>query len=334
MMKKNDEFENILDECLQKLIEGGSIESCLAQYPQYASELEPLLRTVQGTLKAADIRPRPEFRDRARYQFQKAIQEMPVKESRGFFTWMPRWATAVSIVVIVLLAGGGTVAASFNSVPGEPLYQVKLATESVRLAFTWSDIGKAELNAAFANERVKEIIRMAEKGDATLIAETTDRMNRQLLAVASLTGAVEATAEGARFNAMVATTAAPTPTALPTPVPSPTPTTGLTAPEITVPPAPQVLTTLPPPAAPEEGSLGLKHGPGAEATTNDNAGGAQGAGSEQQKLRDTLISQSQKNLQDLQDQLDKAPESLKPALRYAIEVAARAYENALEMLGD
>jgi hypothetical protein len=326
-MSKVNEFDNILDECLQRLIDGENIEACLSRYPQYASELEPLLRTAQGTLKAADIQPRPEFRDRARYQFQTAMREMPVKESRGFFTWMPRWATAVSIVVIVLLAGGGTVAASFNSLPGEPLYQVKLATESARLALTPSDIGKAELNAAFANERVKEIIRMAEKGNASLIAETTDRMNKQLLAVANLTGVVEATAEGAQFSAMMAPTATPAPVAVPSPTPTSTPT-AVPPPQVLATPAPTIIVTTP-----GEGFLGAKHGPGAEETINDNAGVTQGAGTKQQKLRDTLVRQSQKNLQDLQEELEKAPESLKPALRNAIEVAARAYEETLEMLG-
>jgi len=83
-MKKPREFDNILDELLERLVQGESIEACLAQYPEHAAELEPLLRTALNTLQATDIKPRPEFRQRASYEFQTAIREMPVKERRGF----------------------------------------------------------------------------------------------------------------------------------------------------------------------------------------------------------------------------------------------------------
>jgi len=53
----------------------------------------------------------------------------------------------------------------------------------------------------------------------------------------------------------------------------------------------------------------------------------------QQELRESLLRQAEENLRALQEQLEKAPEDLKPALRHAIEVAARAYEEALAMLG-
>ncbi len=327
-MSKMNEFENILDECLQRLINGESIEACLSRYPRYRAELEPLLRTAQDTLKAADIKPRPEFRDRASYQFQTALREMPVKEKRGFFTLVPRWATVVSIVVIVLLAFGGTVAASFNSLPGEPLYQVKMATETVRLSLTPSDTGKAQLNAAFADERVDEIIRMAEKGDAERIEETTDRLNRQLLAVANLTVTGEAIMENGDFSALMAPAALTTaPVAVPSPTSTPTSTVGLTPPQVTPAPTPTVV------SPPEEVFLGSEQAPGAEKALDSSAGGVKEAGSEQEKLRDILSRQSLENLRDLEEQLEKASESLKPALRHAIEVAARAYEEALAALG-
>jgi hypothetical protein len=326
-MTEMNEFDNILDECLQRLLKGESIESCLARYPQYASELEPLLRTAHATLKAADIKPRPEFRDRARYQFQAALREMPAKEKHGFFSFLqPGMATVIG-VAIVLLAGGATVAAAGSSLPGGPLYQVKLATESVRLALTPSELGKAALNASFADERVDEIVRMAENGDADLIEETTDRMNQNLLAVANLNVTGGAIREDMHFSAMneSAFTRAPVATAAPTATPSaeplPTPTP---APQIAT-PAPTVKITTPPP---DDGLSGLKHGLGIEEAAGDDMDSL----SAEQKLRDTLLRQAEENLRDLQEQLEKAPEFLKPALRHAIEVAARAYDEALAML--
>ncbi len=324
-MSKMNEFDNILDECLGRLIDGESVEACLSRYPEHAAALEPLLRTAQQTLKAADIQPRPEFRDRARYQFQAAIHEMPVKERRGFFAVLRPGLAAVVMLAVVLLAGGGVVAAAGNSLPDSPLYSVKLATESVRLALTPSALGKAELNAQFADERVDEIIKLAEKGEATLIVATTDRLNRQLMAVANLTGTGEEAAGGPYFSDMRAptTTPAPTPTATPTTTPAPTPTPA-PAPSPTektttmVLPVPTVI--IPPP---EEGVLGA---------ANDHEAATKNGGSEQERLIDTLTRQYYENIQALQAEWEKAPESLKPALLHAIEVAERAYAEALASL--
>jgi hypothetical protein len=312
-MNKIEDFDNILDECLQRLLEGETVEACLSLYPEHAAELEPLLRTAQNTLKTTDIRPGPEFRDRARYQFQSAVREMPVKERRGFFpTFRPALAVVV-MLVIVLLAGGGVVVASGNSLPGSPLYSVKLSTESVRLALTPSALGKAELNARFADERVEEIIRLAEKGDASLIEATTERMNKQLMAVASLTMTVEGRATGARFDAMNAPAATLTPTVALPPVPSPTQTEKAATTATTE-------TPLVVPSPPGEGLLGA---------ANDQIART---GGEQEQLRDTLSRQYAENIQALQDELTKAPESLRPALLHAIEVAQNAYAEALSGL--
>jgi hypothetical protein len=309
-MKKMNELDHILDECLQRLIAGETIEACLSRYPDYALSLEPLLRTAQNALKATAIRPRPEFRDRARYQYQMAIRELPVREKRNFFAaFRPALATAV-IVAIVLLAGGGVVTAAGGSLPDSPLYQVKLAVEEVRLALTPSDLGKAELNAQFADERVDEIIKMAGKGNIALVEETTDRMNRNLIAVANLTGTGKAMTEGASFgNLQVPAAMTPVPTASPK----------LTTPSLTPVPSPTV-------SPPEEGLLGEEH------QEADRSVETQNLSDEQAKLRDSLSQQYEENIRALQEELEKAPEVLQPVLRRAIEVAENAYAQALANL--
>lgn len=322
-MSKMNEFDNILDECLQRLIAGETIEACLSRYPDYAASLEPLLRTAQNTLKATDIRPRPEFRDRARYQYQVAIREMPVKEKHSFFAIL-RPSLATVVVAIVLLAGGSVVAAAGGSLPDNPLYQVKLATEAVRLALTPSDLGKAELNARFADARVDEIIKMADKGDVALVEMTTDRMNQNLIAVADLTSLSKVTAEGASFSSLQAPAATPVPTVTPTAVPTPTTPPKLTTPLVI--PVPTITVGLP-----EEGVLGKDN------QTQEDALGhrdveTQNVSDKQEKLRDSLTQQYVENIQALQDELEKAPEALEPALRRAIEVAEQAYVQALENL--
>jgi len=186
-MRKSKKFDNILDECLERLlVKGETIEQCLASYPEQAAELEPLLQTALAAKKASAIQPRPEFRARARYQFRSALQEAKTKRGRRFFVWQPRWATAIVIVLILLLAGGGTVAAAGNSMPDGTLYPVKLATENVRLRLTPSELGKAQLYANFADKRVLEIARMAKKGKPELVERTAQRLDAHLMMIARL----------------------------------------------------------------------------------------------------------------------------------------------------
>jgi hypothetical protein len=185
-MDKNKEFDNILDECLERLlVKGETLEQCLAHYPEQAAALRPLLETALTAKRASAIQPRPEFRARARYQFQAALQTVTAK--RRFFplAW-PRWATVVAVVLALVLAGGGTVAAAGNSMPDEPLYPVKLATEQVRLALTPSNISKAELYANLADRRVTEIVSMANKNKPRHLERVTNRLNNDLAMVAVL----------------------------------------------------------------------------------------------------------------------------------------------------
>ena len=320
-MKNMNEFDNILDECLQRLLAGETIESCLSRYPQHASDLEPLLRTAQDTLKAADIQPRPEFRDLARHRFQAAVREAPRKEKRGFFALLQPGLATVVTIAIVLLAGGGVVGAAGNSLPGSSLYPVKLATESVRLALTPSDLGKAELNAAFADERIDEIIRLAESGDAALIVETTDRMNTNLIAVANLAGnAKSAYGEEDLNTAFVPSAMAPLPTATPTAIPSPTATK-------TVPsPSPSSPVIEPPDGGLLGGTSPVQEGVADRNGADASADGAQAA------LRESILGQYYENLQALREELEQAPPSLRPALEYAVAVAEAAYAQALDDL--
>ncbi len=186
-MAKVTEFDNILSDCLDRLIKGKTVESCLKSYPHYAAELEPLLKTAQETITATAIEPSTEFRQRAAHEFQAVIRNLPAKQQHGWaFKWQLRWALPVVILLVLLGSGSGTVVAATNSLPDSPLYSLKMAAESVQLAFTFSDEGKAELYARFIDYRVEEIVKMVEKGDVNLVTLVTERMNGNIQAMAAL----------------------------------------------------------------------------------------------------------------------------------------------------
>jgi len=265
------EFDNVLDECLERLlVKGETIEQCLQSYPEQAANLKPLLQTALAARQTVAIQPRAEFKARARYQFRSALQEVP-SQKRLSFSWLPRWATVVAIVLGVLMMGGGTIAAASYSMPDSLLYPVKLATEQVQLALTPSDIGKAELCAKLADRRVAEIIHMADKGDAQQVEAITQRLDERLVMLASLTSAPE-----------VAET-------------------------------PRML-EAPPPMQLEE-TESSREIPGDK---NNRA-----------KLRTTVANYAINHPAGLRAALKKAPESAKPALRRAINVAEAGYERAL-----
>ena len=186
------ELDNILDECLERLlVKGETIEQCLQSYPEQAATLKPLLQMALTTRKAVAIQPSAEFKAKARYQFRSALQEVASQRRHPFLGWLPRWATVVAIVLGVLMMGGGTIAAAGYSMPDTLLYPVKLATEQVQLALTPSDIGKAKLCAKFADKRVVEIIYIANKGNAQQVEVITQRLDERLVMLASFTSAPE-----------------------------------------------------------------------------------------------------------------------------------------------
>lgn len=357
-MKKSKEFDNILEECLERVLTGGeTVEQCLASYPEQADELEPLLQTALLAKGAVDIKPRPEFRARARYQFQSELREMELKRERRFFGWQPRWATVVIAVVVLLVAGSGTVMAASNSMPDEPLYPVKLATEAVRVALTPSDLGKAELYVKLADKRVAEIARMADKGKAEQVEKTAERFNAHLIAMASLAAPRER--EVVPQDRGPATFEAPAPEATtrevaPEPeIPTPRPAAEEAPPPAVVeapPPAaeraprppvekapPPTAERAPQPAVEEAPVRAPREAPAPPGPAREGRGGGGDVREEAEidkkaDLREIISRRAADNIEALQAALERAPESARPALRKAIADAVRSYQQALRAL--
>src|ERR1035437_4072807 len=180
-MNKNKQFAEILDKCLERLRQGGSIEQCLTAYPDQAKELRPLLETVAMVKLVTAISPRPGLNAQLQQRLRTATQEKP-KRSNPLFGWSPRWATWVGIALVLVMSGGSTVAAASSSMPDSVLYPVKQATEQVRLKLTFSDVGKEELYATLADVLVKELDYLSNKNGAVSSARTAkiEQVRRQL----------------------------------------------------------------------------------------------------------------------------------------------------------
>ena len=342
-MKKGKELDNILDECLERMLtRGETIEQCLASYPEQAAELEPLLQTALFTREALAIKPRPEFRDRARYQLRAALREMEEKKERRFslFSWQPRWATAVISVLILLLASSGTVAASGNSMPDEPLYPVKMAAERVQVAFTFSDFGKAELYARLADKRVTEIIKMADKGKAEQADRIATKLNDQLVSMAILVGAGDEEAGTLMVPAPPAATqeapeprvAEVTPEEKPAMLMAPAPPAEVEAPvaEEALEKHPGAVLAPTPPAAAEARPVPLVEPALPEESQAIPDGRAEP--DKKDKLEEIVARNAAEHSAALRAALEKVPESARPALLRAIEVSDDEYKKVLKAL--
>ncbi len=311
-MKKSKEFDNVLDECLERLlVKGETVEQCLQSFPEHTDELKPLLETALAAKEASAIQPRPEFRDKARYQFYAALQGMAPKKNRLVFDWRllwvtrPLWATMVAIILVILLAGGGTVMAAGGSMPDEPLYPVKLATEQAQLVFTPSALGKAELYAKLADKRVLEIIRMAGEGKPKHIERTARRLDIHLARIAELASIQEVTQEVASGE----------PEAL------------LAEEESAVQDAPAVKEALTRESAPSLESAPLL----SERTWEGKKRRSRG-NHHRDRLRATVGRHARNHPASLRALLKRVPASARPALLRAIAVSETGYEKALKSL--
>ena len=179
-----NKIESIFEECLERVLQGESIESCLRSYPEEAAELDPLLRTALGfKWRASSLQPRPEFKAQARIRLEGAqlyTEQRSQPKRPSYFAWQRSWAFALTAVLVILFAGVGTAAAASDSLPDEPLYSVKLATEQTRLAFTFSATGKARLHTQLAENRAMEIVAMAHQGKTEQIVIVAEKLTEHL----------------------------------------------------------------------------------------------------------------------------------------------------------
>ena len=173
--EKTGNIQDILDNCIERMLKGKTIEDCLKAYPEQARELEILLQISAATMQSTSaIQPASKFKDRVRSRLQGMLYARAEQKRAKIPIWHRRWAVALSTVLVIFIAGVGTVAASANALPNQTLYPIKLASEEIRLALAFSHLDKAELHIKFAQRRTAEMVEVAYQGkddETFLLAE-------------------------------------------------------------------------------------------------------------------------------------------------------------------
>jgi len=88
----SDRFDNILDTCVDRINRGERIEDCLADYPEYAPELEPLLRSMLLAKNVYSFEPRPSARQEAKQRFTAATSTVDVEQRHRFRCQRQQWS--------------------------------------------------------------------------------------------------------------------------------------------------------------------------------------------------------------------------------------------------
>ena len=344
-MNKTRNFEDVLDECLERLlVKHETMEQCLQSFPQYSERLRPLLQTALASRHAAAIQPAPQFKERARQQFKTALREKALQQSGrqksafslNFLGWQHGWTAAVAVVLVISLAGGGTVYAAAGSMPDSPLYSVKIATEQVRLVLTFSELGKAELNAKLADKRVGEIIYLAEADKPEKMTMITQNLNNHLIELSALVSAPEVVSMASAVEKAVVAQEAPAPQAIVVPTTSPQ--------KAPSPPQTPAVGRTPDTKPEEEPTTNLTLARGeykkSSGETSEQGEDEKKSKEDDQKadkrsrLKTKVESQANSNNARLRAALEKASESSKPALQKALSQSETEYKKAIEALRD
>ena len=182
----NDRFESILDESISALQAGVPIEEILAEAPDLASELRPLL---YAAMVLADPDPEliPEERKaslRAEYLAQatelatlspgigQRIQALarvikkrltPKDVLNDVFTVIITVLLTLAMVLIVLNF------AAKDTIPGDFLYGVKRVSEAIQLGLTFDTAQKLTLEEELNTRRLAELDQLMEQGRAAVV---------------------------------------------------------------------------------------------------------------------------------------------------------------------
>ncbi len=162
------EFDAVLAQCMEDLLrQHRTVDECLQIYPHYAAQLKPLLLAglMTSRLKSPQLSAQSVGTIEARLRKQS---KRPVQRRTGLSYGLTRLAAVLVVALLIAFgSGGGLVAASSNSLPGDPLYGIKRLWEAIVLALSPLTGPQDTLWQRIAETRLDEIERLAAEGKLT-----------------------------------------------------------------------------------------------------------------------------------------------------------------------
>lgn len=215
------EFVDILDIAAQRLTDGQSLPSILADFPAEADRLGPMLNIAVSLNQAFPVEmPTPDqlqadrqaFLAQVQFLQQQPVSAPPLVRLKNWivdtFSWPTfKLASQLSfqrkdqarmsslLLKVMLIFGvvmgltGGTAVMAANSLPDSPVYPLKLSMEQARLALTADPAGQATLHLEMAQVRAQEMMQLARRGatpDEAAQTRLRDHVNTALQVAARL----------------------------------------------------------------------------------------------------------------------------------------------------
>ena len=194
-MSDSYKVDNIIDDCIDRIRSGETIDDCLQIYPQYRHVLESLLTGIIFLNDSTNaIKPNQKAKIQGLVQLQKEVDSRFQNRAvfRDLKRWYPRFTKVAlaSVAVLILIPGlfFGADRASANSVPGEPVYWIKKSKENISLLIPRSDTGKAQRHAQIAKNRAQETRRLVQLGKLSEAENHSGKIRSHLRISAQLIG--------------------------------------------------------------------------------------------------------------------------------------------------
>ncbi len=172
MCTMSDKLFDALENCLQALERGDTIETAVARYPALADELRPILEASLNAKSLGGVPVPREVHARGLNRVLHAAADMRVasrtsKQRTWVFSLRP---LAIALMLtFFFLTSTGLVSASSTALPGDNLYPVKRTWEDVQLIL--SPPQKRELlHMQFEQERVLEVEDLLDVGRSEAVA--------------------------------------------------------------------------------------------------------------------------------------------------------------------
>ena len=160
-------LEVLLQQGLEAQAQGQSLDAFLAQHPEEAADLEPLLSFAAQLEDSWNTTPTSGARATARYQVLAHASQRPrgLLAALGLLPQLPRPLVVGAVTVLFLALGStGAVSASANALPGDPLYPVKTGWEQIQVSLTFDEAAKTRAYATLAERRTDEVAELKSQG--------------------------------------------------------------------------------------------------------------------------------------------------------------------------
>jgi len=176
--------EDLLEYCLKELETGRkTVAECAALFPNVQGLEAQLLAVARlRRWEAPSLRPEASRRIETRLRQKMRASKSTAVPRRRISAL--RWTMPLALSVTLLFAMVGTVAASSDSLPGNPLYSIKRASETVQVILTPAS-EQATLYTALAQRRLDEVAALSQLGtvDPNLLTDLTTETETALASV-------------------------------------------------------------------------------------------------------------------------------------------------------